>query len=437
MRVYSYWKCKSCGSIIRGDLRTCPNCGTTIANDVKYLMPDNPEVVRAMNDGTILTKGEVTTDEKGIKAEIVDESDYRDGENWLCTSCGCQNFSNAVRCEGCGAARSGMTYFNDTDDDTEEEQIEVSKGYGYYTTSDGCIIPMHLNERKSKTFDEEESKDEELISEDKTDSKEETPCRENKFKHLLKAITHNIKEFFRGVEPKYVIITALICFSITFLVWLFWPVTRTAVVEGFSWEYSIAVDKYTECHESDWSLPAGAKLEYTREEIHHYDHVLDHYETKTRQCSREVQDGYDTEYRDLGNGQVEVVRTPRYRTEYYTETYEEPVYKNVPVYRTKYYYEIGRWKVVDYLTTTNEDKSPYWADTDLPESVSNPVYGDMRQGTRYTTYYVYLYNDEDYTITTNYDTWMKLQVDQTITYKSFRFSKQPLTSIEELVESGA
>ena len=435
MRVYSYWKCKSCGSIIRGDLRTCPNCGTTIANDVKYLMPDNPEVVRAMKDGTILTKGEVTIDEKGIKAEIVDESDYRDGENWLCTSCGCQNFSNAVRCEGCGAARSGMTYFNDTDTDTEEEQTEVSKGDGYYTTSDGCIIPMHFNERKSKTFEEEESKDEELISEDKTDSKEETPYRENKLKHLLKAITHNIKEFFRGVEPKYVIITALICFSITFLIWLFWPVTRTAVVEGFSWEYSIEVDKYTECHESDWSLPSGAKLEYTREEIHHYDQILDHYETRTRQCSREVQDGYDTEYRDLGNGQVEVVRKPRYRTEYYTETYEEPVYKNVPVYRTKYYYEIGRWKVVDYLTTTNEDKSPYWADTDLPESVSNPVYGDMRQGTRYTTYYVYLYNDEDYTITTNYDTWMKLQVDQTITYKSFRYSKQPLNSIEELVES--
>ena len=435
MRVYSYWKCKSCGSIIRGDLRTCPNCGTTIANDVKYLMPDNPEVVRAMKEGTILTKGEVTVDEKGIKAEIVDESDYRDGENWLCTSCGCQNFSDAVRCEGCGAARSGMTYFHNTEDIEDKNQSEDKYNketvVGTYITTDGRAIKHYYKKNVNDVVDDSRTETEPIVETEPIT----TTSKGNKFQHICGAITHNIKEFFKGVEPKYVIITALICFSITFLVWLFWPVTRTAVVEGFSWEYSIEVDKYTECHESDWSLPAGSKLEYTREEIHHYDQVLDHYETKTRQCSREVQDGYDTEYRDLGNGQVEVVRTPRYRTEYYTETYEEPVYKNVPVYRTKYYYEIGRWKVVDYLTTTNEDKSPYWADTDLPESVSNPVYGDMRQGTRYTTYYVYLYNDEDYTITTNYDTWMKLQVDQTITYKSFRFSKQPLNSIEELVES--
>ena len=43
--VWTYWKCSCCESIIRGDNRVCPGCGTPIPNGVKYLMPDNSEVM--------------------------------------------------------------------------------------------------------------------------------------------------------------------------------------------------------------------------------------------------------------------------------------------------------------------------------------------------------------------------------------------------------
>ena len=33
--VWTYWKCATCSSIIRGDSRTCPNCGTPISENDK------------------------------------------------------------------------------------------------------------------------------------------------------------------------------------------------------------------------------------------------------------------------------------------------------------------------------------------------------------------------------------------------------------------
>ena len=202
------------------------------------------------------------------------------------------------------------------------------------------------------------------------------------------------------------------------------PINREAKVESFSWKRLINVEQYTLCHESDWYVPSGATVTSRRQEIHHYDKKLDHYETKSRQVSERVFDGYDTSYKDLGNGQAEVVETPRYRTEYHTEYYEEPVYIDVPVYRTKYYYDIGRWKHHSYLETKNNNKEPYWYDTDLPTNIENPEYGDLRQTTRTETYTVHLIKPDGEKYSTNfaYEKWLSLRINDLISYKSFRFT---------------
>lgn len=414
MRVWSYWKCDYCNSIIRGNLRNCPNCGGSISADAKYLMPDNPEVIKAMKSNKIYTS-EIFTDEKGIKSEIIDEKDYRDGPNWKCLSCGSQNWSNLDKCESCGAPRSNIDYFNDK----EPEETKISENLiarsSYPRTNNEKIKPSLTYPKASDTdYIKEASKKKISVS--------------DILSGIWLWVTNHVKP---------IVITFIFLTLVAFFIWLFWPVTREAQVKGFSWQYTINIDQYTECHEDDWSLPYGAKLEYTREEIHHYDQVLDHYETKTRQCSRTVQDGYDTSYRDLGNGQVEVVQTPRYRTEYYTETYEEPVYVSVPVYRTKYYYEIGRWLVKDHLITSGEDRSTYWHETDLPDHVNDPQYGDYKTGSRIESYTIILMGSDElyYTINCNYDTWMQFELNQKITYKSFRFSNEPITTPEKLVEA--
>lgn len=419
-RVYTYWNCDSCGAIIRGDKRECPNCGCPIPNNVKYMMPDDPRVVKAMNDGTILTGDKkINIDEKGIKSEIVEDKDKRDNPNWKCHYCGFQNFDESDTCAGCGASRTNDTYFKVED-----------KRSSYNDWSDNDVEDHEVY--KPKKISEPKVKEPE-IKESKITKEPEQP--KQKFAKVNE-IFNGIVDFISNNSTAVLIVLACMIL-IPFLIWLFTPVQREARITSFSWERSIDVEEYRLCHEDDWSVPPGATVTDERQEIHHYDHVLDHYETKTRQCSREVLDGYDTEYRDLGNGQAEAVQVPRYRTEYYTEEYEEPVYVDVPVYRTKYYYDIGRWKYDYALTTSGNDQNAYWHETDLPTDVYNPNYGDLRQGARHESYIVHLVNanDEQYTITYNYNDWMNLQTGDVLRYKSFRFTDQPLSEVEVVRKS--
>ncbi|MCR5120731.1 MAG: zinc ribbon domain-containing protein [Lachnospiraceae bacterium] len=356
MNVWTYWKCPSCGAIIRGDNRDCPNCATPVPAGTKYLMPDNPEVARAIENGTAyITSHEMVQD----AVTQVSEEKKSDKANWVCEYCGYQNrFENTV-CEGCGAPK-------------EESKRD------YFT-------PVPETPKPQQT----------------------APVRRSsgRFKKLIPIIA-----------------------VILFLIWLFTPVTRKTVVSGFEWMRSIAVDEYQLCHEDDWSLPSGASLTTTKQEIHHYDHVIDHYETKTRQVSEQVLDGYDTEYRDLGNGQAETVSVPRYRTEYRTETYEDPVYVDVPVYQTKYYYDIDRWITVSSIDTSGKDHDPKWGDSDLPESVASPVYGDRKLGSRSEEYYV-IFKDKkgnEQKKEYSFSEWSDMKLNDAITYKSFRFSSKAL-----------
>lgn len=415
--VYTYWECSYCKSLIRGDSRTCPNCGAPIPNDVKYLMPDNEKVIKARKEGKILI-GNTHIDEKGIVADIVEKKDERDKPNWLCEHCGYQNFDEDTTCRGCGAEKTTKNYFSD----------------------------------KDESFDEPEESEEESESTTKSETE-----KSNK----LSDIKNKIFGIISNIPVNYAIYFGIGIIALIFLIWLFTPVTRVTTVQGFKWQRTIDVEEYTLCHESGWSTPAGATVTDTREEIHHYDTVLDHYETKTREVSEQVFDGYDTEtrqvseqvfdgydtsYRDLGNGQAEMVQTPRYRTEYrtetyqvpryrtewHTETYQEPVYVQVPVYQTKYYYDIGRWKYVYNLPTSGSDQEPYWHNTDLPSDVFDPNYGDLKQTSRHEKYIVIILNEDGESIETEYDfnLWTTLLPGDKLTYKSFRFTYRPLTEVE-------
>lgn len=428
--VYTYWECSHCGHLMRGDVRECPNCGAPIPNGVKYLMPDNPKVVSAMASGRIHTSGPTHIDEKGIISEVVDKKDERFDPNWECSFCGYQNRAEDTTCRGCGAGKedSEKDYFGHkpTMSAKNRKDFEDRRGLSYHE---------YINEYTSKSDNNSTSESDNWtkISDVKFD---ERPTKEPEFEesHTRESEKEtkkfSFKDFFINHFDifKYIFCGIGIVGLIIFLVWLFTPITRTAIVKNFSWNRSIAVEQYTECHESDWSLPNGAILEDSRQEIHHYDHVIDHYETKTRQVAETVLVGYDTSYRDLGNGQAEVVQTPVYETQYHTETYQEPVYKDVPVYKTKYYYEIGRWKVSSSLDTYGLDQEPYWHDTDLPTNVDNPQYGDLRQGNRSETYIVIIldYNEQTQRIKYNYSDWINTNIGDKIEYKTFRFSDKPL-----------
>lgn len=424
MKVYSYWECQFCPSIIRGDSRTCPNCGAPISNSVKYLMPNDPKVIKAKNEGKILI-GENTstfTDENGITSDIVPKDKERNEQNWLCPSCGYQNFAESETCEGCGADKSTLRYFADKGWSKESIKALVE-----YNERDCISHPKDDTKIISKSSDFNKITDKRLLEIEEEINKKS----DDALIPLKESLWDKITFFFNGVDKRVLIAVALTLLLIPTLIWLFYPVNRTATVTGFRWVQSIRIEQFMLCHEDGWTVPAGGRVTDSRREIHHYDTVLDHYETRTRQVSYQVLDGYDTSYHDLGNGQVNVVQTPRYRTEYRTETYQEPVYKQVPVYQTKYYYDIDKWVYINSLTTADNTHEPYWAETDIPEDVESPEYDDLRLGSRSGSYYVIVQNDvETYEIEYNLNDWNAFEIGDELTYKSFRFSYKPISNTE-------
>lgn len=412
MNVWTYWKCSSCRSIIRGDSRECPNCGTPIPNNVKYLMPDNPEIQQAIRNGTILVNISSTiTDEKGNITEVVSKEEERFNPNWNCHYCGYQNKDENLTCEGCGALKSESTsnYFQETKPYIEKYNIDTTE-----FDNDTTDTTNNSSNNYLRNYYNSDSNFDEFADIDRLGLREIS-------------IWDNVKDFF-SVYWKYITCSIAALFLLSFIIWLFIPVERQSKVQDFYWNRSIAIEEYQLCHESDWSLPSGATLTDTQQEIHHYNKVLDHYETKTKKIQYQEIVGYNTVYKDLGNGQATAERVPIWETKYRTETYQEAVYKKVPEYRTKYYYDIGRWKTVSSIDTSALNKKPYWGKTDLPTSVSNPKYGARRQGSKKEHYYVYIVDEKGkkQKVEYSYNEWLEIQLGDTITYKTFRFSQTPL-----------
>lgn len=245
MNVWTYWRCGSCRNIIRGDNKSCPCCGAPIPNGVKYMMPDNPEVISAMDRGEIITgkenyKKEVSS--VGIVEEIVPEELESDKPNWNCIYCGYQNAYENTSCVNCGAGKEEAEedYFGNkpTFDEKNKEEFKTRKGQSY----DDFI--KEIEEPPVVDFPNE-------------DGGEIEP--EPKESFLTKA-KDGISDFFHSdVFPLAAKITAGVL-ALIFLVWLFFPITRVGKVTGFEWDRTIEVEEFTLCHEEDWSVPAGGRI---------------------------------------------------------------------------------------------------------------------------------------------------------------------------------
>ena len=295
------------------------------------------------------------------KTPVADESKVEKGPDWFCPYCDSYNSHSATHCKNCGHEREA------TDQDyfaKREEQAQKQ---------------------------EKQAADRERVISGSQPRQKRSP------KRLISIL----------------LILALIIGGISLLTA---PRDRGVTVTDRFWERSVEVEEYRLVEESDWILPADAvELLRTEREIHHYDSVLDHYETVTETRSREVLDGYDTytTYNDMGNGYFETEEhsVPRYRTEYYTETYEEPVYVQVPVFETKYYYTAQRW-VYDRTETVSGSGAgdAYWPD--IP-------FGDtLRQGQTQESYSVACEaKGKQYTYTCDYPIWSSMEIGRSYTVR--------------------
>lgn len=359
------WDCEYCGTTkISGETRDCPNCGRPRGENVKFYLDS--------------TKNYVKEPEKVNK-----------NPDWLCPYCNSLNSDSVTACVSCGHPResSDLNYF-------ENHEKQAEKRSHQEPAHDFETYEQHSYEPEDYTHNETSSYRSSNYQNNFIPSNEQN------------SIFSSFK--FNGRKTLFASIAIILCFLIVFALI---PKTKTITVDSVQWERNIEVEQYKTVEESGWSLPSGAWGVSQRQEIYSYDHVIDHYETKTRQVSEQVFDGYDISYsyRDLGNGHFEEIehQTPRYRTEYHTETYQDPVYKDVPVYKTKYYYNIEKWVFDHNETTSGINDKPYFADLTLERN--------FREGERTEKYWVIDTKGNKYT--SDFSIWSAIKSGQTIKVK--------------------
>ncbi len=292
---------------------------------------------------------------------------------WDCAYCGNKAIRGGIQtCPGCGKTRAADTKFYMLDTVPVADESKVGTGPDWFCPYCDSYNPDsvkvcrncgHEREASDENYFELRKKQEQKAAEAAARQKEPVPKR----------------SFFR--RHRLLLLALLVLLGIVGAK-LFANRDQSVRITDASWEREIVVQQRQLVEESDWTLPSDAvEQKDARREIHHYDSVLDHYEQVPVQRSREVLDGYDVSYtyEDMGNGYFNQVehQTPRYRTEYYTEIEERPVYVDVPVYETKYTYTAYRW-INERSETARGQTDPQWPQV---------TYGtDEREGERIERY---------------------------------------------------
>ena len=300
----------------------CPYCNN---RGIMGSLQQCPDCGRARGDVKFYMKDNMQDatleeDERG-DIEYVDEQEAKEinrNPDWYCSFCNSLNHDDAEFCTTCGATRkdSEMNYF---DMRRKEEEKEAQKAQP--------IV--------------------------------EQPKRSKKPLFILAVIVLAFILIFSSMNAK---------------------VTGSWTITGTSWERAIQIEENQLCHESDWTVPAGATQTGSQREIFSYQTVIDGYEQQPVQRSREVLDHYETyyTYSDSGNGYFEEVshQRPVYRTEYYTEYVSVPITHQEPVYRTKYYYDVWRWRPVREVNSKGDNHEPVWPDFELSENEREGQHAD-------------------------------------------------------------
>lgn len=346
---------------------------------------------------------------------------------WDCPVCGNKGIAgNVMNCPSCGRARGDVQFYmkNDAQNSTreenergdieylnEEQAKEIGKNPDWYCSFCNSLNRDHAafcsncgasrEDSESNYFDQLKKRQE---AERAEKAAQPQPRQQEKKKSrlpllvLLAAVVIGLVLYLRGNNT-----------------------TGDLKVTGLGWSRTIPIEQNIEYTESDWVIPDGGTLVSQRQEIHHYDQVLDHYENYEVQRSRQVLDHYETyyTYQDLGNGSFEEIPHERavYKTEYYTETESRPVYVPVPRYQTKYTYTIWRWTRTREVTASGDSHEAAWPETGLTEN--------EREGTPRQETYSFTVSDKNNTSRTWFlkeEDWRKINSGDMLAISTQRFS---------------
>lgn len=356
---------------------------------------------------------------------------------WDCPVCGSKEIrGDVVNCPSCGRARGDVKFYlktvregeireenqrSDIEYLTEEQAKYVSKNPDWY-----CSFCNSLNSDNAQTCNTcgASRADSESNYFDQLKKRQEKEAAEQAAQPQVSSAAPK-----RSRSPLAVAAVILLVIVGLFM----WMNGRKTVgdlrVTALNWSRAITIEENRLFSESDWELPAGAEETDSRRELHHFDSVLDHYESREVQRSRSVIDHYETyyTYEDNGNGTFTEVshQRPVYTTEYYTETVQEPVYVQVPRYATKYYYNIRRWTPSREVTSSGEDHNTAWPEFTLAE---NEREGERREEYLFTVEHTEKKSQSPATYAVGEEFWNTLNVGDQMYITAKRSGSDPYIS---------
>ena len=355
----------------------CPVCGS---KEIRGDVTNCPSCGRARGDVQFYMKGynegEIREEDERADVEYLNEEQAKyvsKNPDWYCSFCNSLNSDNAQFCGNCGSSRA----------DSEANYFQMLQ--------------------KKKEREAAEAAAQPQVSAPQT--KRRSPMT---------------------------ILLVILLVIIGLFVWMNGNKTDgDLTVTGLQWVRNINIEENKMFSESGWTLPEGAEQTDARNELHHYDSVLDHYESVEVQRSRQVVDHYETyyTYSDNGNGTFTEVphERPVYTTEYYTETVQQPIYVQVPRYQTKYYYNIWRWTPSRDVTASGEDHNTSWPEVELGEN--------EREGKRTEAYAFTVEHKKGKEAPATYrlaeSDWMNVNVNDNLYITSKRTGAQPFISDEK------
>ncbi|HRJ06430.1 MAG TPA: hypothetical protein PK911_02675 [Candidatus Saccharibacteria bacterium] len=406
------WQCKQCntGIEIPGLILNCPVCGdarnTLLDPEERPYLPENARVI---------------TD--------ADELQLADaGPNWNCGKCGQSNLATTDSCSNCGEARGANDDVNATHkyvSGVAAEGVELS---------DPSVLETDWTDAVLQQADKlQELADGPVVMPSRTFHLSDLPRRGAELVHRTVEVSQTGVSKLLPLVKRAGVLGVGVVVSIVALTLIYLGFLKTYEVEltvkSLSWERQVEVEEFRTLTQEGWTYPSDARIIDSYEKLHHTDRVIDHYVTKSREVTKQVQVGTTTETYvcgtvtvDNGNGtfdQVDVEcqrQVPVYETVTTTEYYEEPVYRDVEVYQTWYVYQIDRW-VTDYFEkSSGGDTDPYWPE---PKGLDD----DQRIGDeRRQDYEVALVDDEggSHDRSVQLKTWTYLDEGETLTgHKTF------------------
>lgn len=338
---------------------------------------------------------------------------------WDCVSCGRRkNKGRDINCRGCGRPRGDEVRFYQSEDAPEvidPELLRIAKG-GPDWICNHCGGSNRASKTRCKGCGAPRgSSPEQPVRDLPLGSSQEEPLKPVRRMPPEREDYPIPRPRSKRSRIGLGILAALIVVGFIALgFWAFGTHAEELTVTGYEWVRTVEIEHFVTLTQEGWEgeLPGDAHILSQRRDIHHYDRVLDHYETKKRTVTERVQTGTETYVcgsRDLGNGFFEDIECTRpvYGTQIRTETYEEPVYRDEPVYRTKYTYEVERWVHARTERAEGEDLEPYWPGFTLAEN--------ERESGRGESYHVLLTNKDGkaYRYEAPHEEWLTFTLDDT------------------------